>query len=343
MKKHVNIPIFIPHLGCPNQCVFCNQRTISGVEEFDINGVRDQIEAALTTVTKETEVEIAFFGGSFTGIDRKLMISLLELGYEYISNGKVGSIRCSTRPDYINHEILEILKRYGVKTIELGLQSSNDEVLAVCKRGHTGLDEINACKMIKENGFDLVGQMMIGLPGSTLETEIATARLIIESGAVGARIYPTVVFKDTELAYMADMNLYTPISLSEAVERSARVLEIFLENNVKIIRIGLCASDNLSDENKYYAGPNHPALGEMVEGELYFSKIRQILDKSSIDKSGNVTVFVSKGSLSKAIGQKRTNKERLIHLYGFADVKFREDKSLRGYEVKLEEGKRQCI
>lgn len=343
MKKHVNIPIFIPHMGCPNQCVFCNQRTISGVNKFEITRVKDEIEEALKTISKDTEAEIAFFGGSFTGIDRSLMISLLELGYNYVLQGKVSSIRCSTRPDYITPEILDILKMYGVKTIELGLQSYNDNVLSLCKRGHTAEDEKNATAMIVEHGFDLVGQMMIGLPGSTLEMEIATAEFIIASGACGARIYPTVVFNETELFEMASKGYYDPITVSDAVVRSAKVLRLFIENNVKIIRIGLCASDNLYEKDKYYAGPNHPALGEMVEGELYFDIIRDMIARHSFLPTDIPVIMIAKGAMSKAIGHKRANKERLIKQFGFADIKFRENENLSEYEVKLEEGKRQCI
>ena len=340
MKKHVNIPIFIPHLGCPNQCVFCNQRSITGVDEFEAATVKDEIDAALDTIPDGTEIEIAFFGGSFTGIDRDLMIELLSIANEYIVKGIVSSIRCSTRPDYISPEILDILKRYGVKTIELGLQSYDDDVLWQCKRGHTSIDEKYACELIVNSGFDLVGQMMIGLPGSTIDKEIATARFIIESGAVGARIYPTVVFKDTELADMAGADVYAPITLEEAVMRSATVFGLFIENNIKVIRIGLCSSDNLSDKDKYYAGPNHPALGEMVESEYYFAKICEAFEKARAKAFVSPIVFVKSGSVSKAVGHKKINKERLICKYELADITFREDSSISGYEVKLEEGKR---
>ncbi len=343
MKRHVNIPIFIPHLGCPNQCVFCNQKTISGVKCFDATRVRDEIETALLTIDDSQEVEIAFFGGSFTGIDRDLMVSLLEEAYSFIEKGDVTSIRCSTRPDYINEEILAILKKYGVKVIELGLQSSSDKVLAASKRGHTHYDEQRACQMIIESGFNLVGQMMIGLPESTLEDEIATAKFIVDSGASGARIYPTVVFHDTELCGMSLSGEYVPIDCSEAVERSAKVLEIFIKNNVEVIRIGLCASENLSDKDKYYAGPNHPALGELVESLLIYNMIVDSLNKESDYSDTELTVSVAKGFISKAIGQKRNNKNRLIREFGFADVKFKEDECLSGYELKIyEERKRKC-
>lgn len=343
MKRHVNIPIFIPHLGCPNQCVFCNQRTISGVNDFEISDVKKQIEEALLTIDRSCEAEIAFFGGSFTGIDRELMISLLELAYEYVLSGKVKSVRCSTRPDYINSEILDLLKKYRVDTIELGLQSSSDSVLTVSKRGHSRADEENACKMITQNGFSLIGQMMIGLPGSTLEDELETARFIVNSGAEGARIYPTVVFYGTELYEMSKVGVYSPIELTDAVERSAKVLQIFLDANVDVIRIGLCSSENLVDDEKYYAGPNHPAIGEMVESAMLYNKITGLLNKDKSYSDVTLKVFVAKGYLSKAIGQKKTNKNKLIREYGFADVKITEDVSLFGYELKIEEErKREC-
>lgn len=343
MKKHVNIPIFIPHLGCPNQCVFCNQRTISGVESFDISRVRIEINEALATVDTSQEAEIAFFGGSFTGIDKELMISLLKLANEYILCGRVKSIRCSTRPDYIDDDILDILNEYKVDTIELGLQSTSDKVLMLSKRGHLRFDEEKACRLIVERGFNLVGQMMIGLPGSTLDDEIETARFIIESGAVGARIYPTVVFRDTELCDMSKRGEYSPIGLQEAIERSAVILEMFHSNGIHVIRIGLCASENLSDEEKYYAGPNHPALGEMIEAALFYNRISRSLDKRHSYIGEALRIYVAPGCLSKAIGQKKSNKERLIREYGFKDVKFKEDNRLSGYELMIEEErKREC-
>ena len=259
MKKHANIPIFIPHLGCPNQCVFCNQRTISGVESFDISSVDKQIKEALSTIGS-IETEIAFFGGSFTGIDRDLMIRLLEIAKKYVKSGEVSSIRCSTRPDYINEEILDILKEYSVKTIELGLQSSSDKVLDLTKRGHTFEDEMRAVTLIKDYGFDLVGQMMIGLPGSGIEDEIETARFIVNSKASGARIYPTVVFKNTELCDMSALGIYTPISIDDAVKRASMALDIFIKAGIPVIRIGLCAQQRAAAHRQTASRAAQPSL-----------------------------------------------------------------------------------
>lgn len=340
--RHVNIPIFIPHLGCPNQCVFCNQRTISGVEGFHAEDVVPIIEKALETVEDDAEAEIAFFGGSFTGIDRALMISLLEIAHAYIESGRVISIRCSTRPDYIDGEVLGILKKYGVKTIELGLQSSSDKVLEISKRGHNSTAERKSCLMIVEFGFDLIGQMMIGLPSSDPQSEIETARFIASVGAVGARIYPTVVFRDTELCSMTNDGSYTPLTLDEAIERSAAVLDIFIEAGVDVIRIGLQASDNLSDPESYVAGPNHPALGELVIGEVYYNRICKILSDKQLSGDENITVLVSIGALSKAVGQNKRNKLRLMAKYKNLCFAEAEGIPLYGVLLDINNGETKC-
>ena len=297
--------ILTAHLGCE-------------LDHHAARAVRERIDEALSTIDKDAEVEIAYFGGSFTGIDRELMIYLLDVAEEYIKNPRedsamVTGIRMSTRPDYINGEIMEILSHYHVKTVELGLQSMRDEVLLASKRGHTALDAERACRLIKDAGYSLIGQMMIGLPGSTLEDEIYTAKKICELGADGARIYPTVVFYDTELADMAGRGEYEMLSLDDAVMRSKEVLKIFNENQVECIRIGLCASDNLLDEEKVMGGANHPSLGELVMGEEYFDRMlgeaKRIIAENK--GSGTITFTVPQGEMSKAVGQKGKNRARL--------------------------------
>ena len=342
MARHANIPIFIPHLGCPNACVFCNQRTISGVEGFSAEEVIPKIDAALETLSEEDEVELAFFGGSFTGIDRGLMISLLEIAKSYIDRGKIGAVRCSTRPDYIDGEILDILVKYGVKTVELGLQSRSESVLSLCRRGHSATDEQIACRLIRERGLSLVGQMMIGLPGSTVYDEEETARFIVSVGAVGARIYPTVVFRDTELAAMTDSGEYAPLSLNEAVERSFRALKILEEGGVRVIRVGLCSSENLTSADKYVAGPNHPAIGEMVMSRMFYERIREALLSFSLS-SRRIIIYVPVGCVSKAVGQDRANKKKLMNEFNLRSLKVKECDRLTGYGVEIrEEGVPEC-
>ena len=334
-KKHVNIPIFIPHLGCPNNCVFCNQHTISGHGEFELLRAEREIDDALLTISEDTPTEIAFFGGSFTGIDRELMVSLLELAESYVRKGRVECIRLSTRPDYIDGEILSILSRYSVRTVELGLQSLEDDVLCASKRGHSVECAERACREIKAAGFELIGQMMIGLPHSTLQAEIRTAERICALGADGARVYPTVVFADTELADMTARGEYVPLELEDAVRRTAKVLDVFERAGVPCIRVGLCASENLSDASKAVAGANHAAIGELAMNELYLYRICDELDRLGA-RGGNLTVFVSRGSVSKAVGQKRRNIVEICKKYELEWAKVLEKNEIIGYNIIIE-------
>ena len=308
--RHVNIPVFIPHLGCPNQCVFCNQRSISEHQDFSEESVRDEIEQVLSTLSANDEAEIAFFGGSFTGIDRALMCRLLDLAESYVQAGRVKAIRLSTRPDYINDEILSILARYSVKTVELGLQSMDDAVLLACRRGHTAKQAEDACRAVVRAGFSLVGQMMIGLPGANAESEIETAQKICQLGASAVRIYPTVVFYDTPLCEMAQHGAYDPLSVEEAMERTAPVLQIFRARALPCIRVGLCATESLTSPEAVYAGPNHPALGEMILGECLYQKVKDAVLQSGLTGQG-IVLEVPPRELSATVGQHRRNIEKL--------------------------------
>ena len=334
-KRHVNIPIFIPHVGCPNACVFCNQRSISGQLDFHAEHVDSQIKEALATIGEEASCEIAFFGGSFTGIDRELMIYLLSTAQKYIDEGSVEGIRLSTRPDYISEQVLDDLSHFSVKTIELGLQSLDDDVLTASGRGHTKECALRACKAVKAAGYELIGQMMIGLPHSTVEKEIMTAREIIRVGADGARVYPTVVFYDTELADMTDRGEYTPLDNEDAVYRTKEVLSVFADADVPCIRVGLQASENLADESKVLGGASHSAIGELAMGELYYDRICNEIEKTAA-RGKELTVYVAKGCVSKAVGQKKKNKHRICQKYGFSRIKVLEKNEIIGYNILLE-------
>jgi len=318
-------------------CVFCSQRAISGVSSFVPEKARDIIEEVLAGVREGAECEIAFFGGSFTGIDRDLMIRLLDLAEEYVSCGKVSGIRFSTRPDYIDEEIIGILAGYTISAAELGIQSFSDRVLSLSKRGHTSAQSEKAVKLLRDAGFSVVGQMMVGLPGSSIEDEIETARRICELGADAARIYPTVVFRNTELCEMAEQGEYVPLTNEEAVRRSAAVLDVFVSYGVECLRIGLCESENLRSETAVYAGANHPALGEMVLGELYYQRITEAFlgfDETQI-RGRTVVIETSPGEISKAVGQKKSNKERILRNYPIRNIKFIENRSLKRYNILL--------
>ncbi len=321
-------------MGCPNDCVFCNQRTISGHGEFDPSGVRNEIETALETLGDRTS-EIAFFGGSFTGIDRELMVYLLDIAEEYVRSGRVSGIRMSTRPDYINAEIIEILKKYTVAAVELGIQSTDERVLLASKRGHTKKQSETAVRLLTEAGFSVVGQMMLGLPKSTRETEIQTARDICSWGVSAARVYPTVVFKKTALCRMAEQGDYTPLTDAETVSRTADVLDVFDRRGVNVIRVGLQSSENLSSEEEVYGGANHPAIGELSMNELYFRRICEAIGEQDL-RDKNLTVYVARGSVSKAVGQKRNNILRLREKYGVNVVKILEKSDILGYNIRYE-------
>ncbi len=335
--RHINIPVFIPHLGCPNQCIFCNQRHISGTIQFEEENVDKIINEVLSTTNSNDKCEIAFFGGSFTGIDRDLMIRLLNKAQGYVEKGQVVGIRMSTRPDYINDEIIAILKQYTITCVELGIQSMNDDVLRYLKRGHTSNDTINAARLLSAAGLDFVGQMMIGLPSATLNDEIDTANAICQLGAVATRIYPTLVFKNTELENLTNKCVYTPLSIEEATERSAKVLEIFIKNNVKCIRIGLCESDNLHSDESFVAGPNSPSIGEMVKSRVYFNLVKQEIKNMKFALCESLFIESSKGSVSQIIGNKKRNIYELKREFGFKHIKVKENAKLMQYQIILKE------
>ena len=328
MKKHANIPIFIPHEGCRNECVFCNQRTITGTCQGSDRDIFPEIEKALSTIPDEYEVEIAFFGGSFTGIGIDRMTRLLDTAFEYVKKGRVQSIRLSTRPDYIDEEILNILKSRGVTHIELGIQSMRQHVLDACKRGHTAEDTERACALVNKYGFILGGQMMVGLPASTAQDEIYTAQKIGEMGAKEARIYPCVVFENTELCNMAKTGNYMPISVDEAVIRSTKVYYELKKHRINILRIGLQSSESLSDKNEVFAGAYHPAMGELVESRVKLEEMLSAIEyckseKGSECRGQSFTVECNKCDLSKVIGHKKSNLEIIRKAAidaGFSDI-----------------------
>ena len=339
MNRHINIPVFIPHMGCPNQCVFCDQHTISGACSFIRENAAGTIEEALVSIPSDAVCEIAFFGGSFTGIDRTLMTDLLDMAQTYVKSGRISGIRMSTRPDYIDEEVLRILSRYTIAAVELGIQSMDDGVLTACRRGHRAQDTEKACLLLREAGIPWVGQMMIGLPGSTPETELHCAREICRMGAASCRIYPTIVLHHTELAEMTASGVYVPLTVEEAADRSAAVLEVFLANGVECLRIGLCDSENLHDPASCMAGPVHPAMGELVAGRIYLHRMEKAIEALLAEEAApadvSLTVSVPKGELSKVIGQKRSNVMEIERKYPVKLRKFLENPEQIRYNIKL--------
>lgn len=337
-KRHVNIPIFIPHFGCPNTCVFCNQRMISGRESFDPRSVNDTVDAVLSTVDPAvSDVEIAYFGGSFTGIDRDLMRQLLRIADSYCKRGLVQGIRLSTRPDYIDRDVLDILASFPISAVELGIQSVSERVLIESERGHTLNDTERAISLLREYGMPCVGQMMIGLPSSTLEDELATARLLISSSVSAVRIYPTVVFRNTALEKMTERGEYTPLTLRDAVLRTSEVFSLFVRAGIPVIRIGLCANDALVDPDSYCAGPNHPALGELVIGAYYYQEIIRKIELPATETRGRTLILsVPPGYTSIVIGQRACYKNQLLQIYGLRKIAVHEDERIPPYTVGVQ-------
>lgn len=296
------IPIFVPHEGCPNDCAFCNQHTISGkCSAPDMFDAQKIIEEHLLSGGGYAD-QIAFFGGSFTGIDEKKQNEYLSLAQRYIISGNVKSIRLSTRPDYIDRDTVERLISYGVKNIELGAQSMDEKVLLLAKRGHSAYDVEKSSEIINNSGAVLGLQMMTGLPMDTPQKCMNTARKFKELGAKETRIYPTVVLKGTYLEKMLADGTYVPQNLEEAICISAKLYRYFKDNDIEILRIGLPDGDDLREN--YLAGAYHPSLGEMVISRDVRNRIEEALKGD--DK---IDLLVNFRFLSKVIGNKKCNIE----------------------------------
>ena len=320
MKKQYIIPIFVPHLGCPNDCVFCNQKSISGqTKMITKEDVKNTIEFYLNNFKdKEAYIEVAFFGGSFTGIDEKLQEEFLSAAYEYIEKQKINSIRISTRPDYINKNILKRLKKYKVQTIELGVQSANDYILKRSGRGHTFEDVKKASKLIRWNGFKLGHQMMVGLPESTRIDEINTAKQLIKLKPKMVRIYPVLVIKNTKLEKEYLSGKYEPLPLVQAVETSKEIFKMFTKKKIEVIRIGLQNTEEISnpenENSQVVAGPYHEAFRQLVESSVWYDKILNKIKKLNV-KVRKVEVIVNPLDVNNVIGHKRENVLKLKDTY----------------------------
>ncbi len=334
--KHINIPVFVPHIGCPFDCVFCNQKHITGVGgEINEEETVKTIEEHLLTIPGDALVEIAFFGGSFTGIEESLRRRYLEIASGYIKSGKVSGIRLSTRPDYITREILDELKEFGVTAIELGVQSMDDSVLELCGRGHTAEDVKKASALIKEYGFELGLQMMTGLPGDTDEGAERTCEEIIKLRPDCVRIYPTLVIKDTRLAEMYSDGEYKPQELDTAVELSAKLLRRFRAENIRVIRIALMTTDEISPGGKLLAGPFHSSFRELVESRIF---LEDFLEKLSGVEVSKKIIFVNPVDLSKAIGNRRENIKKINESLGMT-VKIVASDTVKKGEFRIENDK----
>lgn len=324
--KHYNIPIFIPHLGCPFKCIFCNQKKIASQEQTPAADVVRIVENHLQTMPDEgVQVEVAFFGGNFTAVEEDLQKAYLQAVYPFLQSDKIQGIRLSTRPDCIDLEKLNLLAEWGVNTIELGVQSLNDEVLKASWRGYKAEEVFKACHLIKEQGFQLGIQLMIGLPGDSYERDMETARKVAELQPEMVRIYPVLVIAATHLETMYRRGEYLPLSLEEAVAASKDMYICFRKADIDVIRMGLHPAEDLRSEGTIIAGPFHPSFGELVEQEIFKEQaveaINRLFAVSGIQEE--IIVFVHPRDLSKMSGQKKANINYLQEYFSLNKVAIR--------------------
>lgn len=328
--SHSNISIFVPNIGCPNMCSFCNQHTISGAQNAPTaKDVRRICTQAMEEIRSPEDTEVAFFGGSFTAIPEEYMNELLDAAKDFTGDGKFKGIRISTRPDCITPGILDTLKAYGVTAIELGAQSMNDEVLSANRRGHTAEDIELSAMMIKDWGFELGLQMMIGLYKSTPAYEFDTASRIISLKPDTARIYPVVILKGTALAELYQSGEFVPYDFDRAVDISAACLAMFEEQGIKVIKCGLHASEFVEQDK--IGGFYHPAFRELCEGLIYRRNMEFLINS---DRGHSwYEIAVSPNCISKAMGHKKANAEYFAA--NGITIKITGDISLKKYQCEI--------
>jgi len=329
-EKYLIIPFFIPHIGCPYKCIFCSQKKITGRESpVTPEDILPTIHRYLKTLPQDRrKVEIAFYGGSFTGIPEDLQTSFLEAAVSAKSRGLVDGIRLSTRPDYIDKRILERLKKYRVDAIELGVQSMDNQVLKKSLRGHTAEDVLIASKLIQREGFVLGLQMMIGLPGSNLKKDIETARQICEIKPRMVRIYPALVIRGTALEALYKKGNYRPLSLEKAVDTCTVLAEMFMRESISIIRMGLQPTELINKGGEVVAGPFHAAFRQLVDSRLVKKAVNKAMDQRELGRVPAITVEVSPGTVSALQGIKKESIAALLEEYPGLSIKIVQNSAL---------------
>ncbi|UCD77818.1 MAG: radical SAM protein [Desulfobacterales bacterium] len=334
------IPIFLPHAGCPHQCIFCNQVSITGAkrEPVEAGQIRSQIHEFLSYKTaRRKPVQISFFGGNFLGLKTEVIKFYLALAADFVHQGKVDSIRFSTRPDTIDLAQLNIIADYPVATIELGVQSMNNHILALAKRGHTEADTLRAVACLKARNYNIGLQMMVGLPGDDEASSLKTAKKIADLKPDFVRIYPTVVLKNSRLASWYAKGTYRPLSLEDAVTQVKRLYLYFRKNNIQIIRMGLQASTDLSDGSTVLAGPYHPAFGHLVYSETFLDAACTAI--KAVDSAGaNVAIFVNPRRISIMRGLNNSNIEIIKRRFGFEKIRVVPDNDIEESSIKIDNG-----
>jgi histone acetyltransferase (RNA polymerase elongator complex component) len=332
------VPFFISHQGCPHQCVFCNQKKINGnggelPAAWELLGRIDACRAS----SRHKRVVVAFYGGTFTSLPKPVMERLLMPLQPLLVHGEIDSIRISTRPDSVDADIAEYLLRFGVRTVELGVQSMDDEVLALSGRGHTAAHTAEAYRVLKAAGMEVGLQLMPGLPGDTEEKTLSSLNAVLELCPDFLRIYPTLVLAGTKLATLYETGQYAPLSLSEAVRLCKIMLHAALAAEVKVIRIGLQPNCELEASGSILAGPYHPAFRQLVESALFYDLLSSLAGDIPAEKT--VTIICAPTRVSDIIGQRQTNLKRLLRERGVNVAAVVADKALSCREIMVESGK----
>ena len=334
MSKRNIIPIFIPHYGCPNDCVFCNQRKITGMStDISNSDVEKTILEYLSYFKRKDNIEVAFYGGSFTAIPIEEQTEFLKVAYSFKKKGLVQYIRLSTRPDAIDKDILDNLKKYGVDIIELGVQSLDPEVLRLSNRGHDALCVYESAKLIKDYGLSLGLQQMVGLPGDNLEKSLYTAREFVKLKPYCVRIYPTLVIKETALYKNLKNGSYKALELEDSLKYVADILNIYYKNNINVIRVGLQPTENINFNKDVVAGAFHPAYRQLVES-YYFKNALINYFKESNNLADELVLLAKGKNISNISGQASKNKEELIKELNIKKLSLRQ-KDLSDFEVEI--------
>jgi len=329
--KPVTVPFFISHQGCPHTCVFCDQRTISGAAGRLPTANEIVSKISLWRVTAGGRpLEVAFFGGTFTALSHEIQAGLLEPLQSLLNRGEISAVRLSTRPDYIDGRRVEWLKKLGVTTIELGIQSMDDAVLETSDRGHSAAESDAAIRCVKGHGVVVGAQLMPGLPGDSLIKSLSSLERVIAAGADFIRIYPTVVIQGTELARRFSAGEYYPLGLEQGINLCKLLLHRAMKSNLPVVRMGLQADDGLNSET-VLAGCWHPSFGQIVSSRLYGDLIDRYVSDDEL-----VTISCHPARLSDVIGHKRSNLARLLERRVQAQVV--SDKTLKKEEITIQKG-----
>lgn len=338
-REHI-LPVFVPHLGCPHDCVFCNQRRITSQQlPATAETVRRIIESASVNQPEIQNWQLAFYGGSFTAIPAEDQIALLSVGKKYLDQGILSSIRLSTRPDAIDEAVLKRLQTYGVGTIELGAQSMADAVLRRAGRGHTAQDVVHASEMIRQYGFRLILQMMTGLPCDSGQESLETAQTICALRPDGVRIYPTVIIRDTALYDLWKAGKYTEHTVEDAVAVCAEIVPLFEQVDIPVIRLGLNPTDELS-AGAAVGGAYHPALGELVKSRVLRNRAEQLL--AEISPQSKIRIVVPARLHSQMVGQRKCNVEWLKEHFQLSELKICSQNGINDIKIEklsVEKGK----